>query len=342
MPIFSFDSFKQVDRIESNLPKDTLRIELFLSDYCNQQCWYCSDEYHSKTVRWPNLDILLPNFLHLLDYYKTHGKKKFIIHLGGGEPSMWPEVVDFVRAIKTHSSCLVSLTTNGSRTLRWWEENVKYFDHIAVSVHHEFADPVHLAHVGDTVYENKIPLWMSVLMDPNHWDKCIGIVDTLKQSKYKWAISTTQVHHHTINYTEDQRKYLDKKSHRSNNLLYDFFVMPKGPKLPKPTIFYQDKNKTVAQHWLALNGFDNFMGWKCSIGIETLFINKEGNLKGSCGNTLYEKDFYFNIYRENFIEEFNPELKPVICKTARCICQPEVNCTKENLNEIKYIKILRE
>ena len=342
MPIFSSDSFTKIDKVVSNLPDDTMRLELFLSDYCNYQCWYCSDEFHSKTVSWPSLDILLPNFLHLLDYYKSIGKTKFIIHIGGGEPSMWPGVIDFVKAIKAHSSCIVSLTTNASRTVRWWEENARYFDHIAISVHHERADSNHISQVGDVIYKNKVPMWVSVLMDPTNWDKCINIVDTLKQSRYKWAINTSQVQHQSISYTEDQKKYLDKKSHRNNSLFYEFFVIPREPKNPKPTIWYKGKSKKVSQHWLLLNGFNNFMGWECNVGIDTLFINKQGDLKGSCGNTLYGKDFYFNILRENFKEEFNPEIKPVICEMSRCICQPEANCTKTNLNEIKYIKILRE
>lgn len=335
-------TFNFIDRIESNTPPDTMRFELFLSDYCNYQCWYCSDEFHSKTVQWPSLDPLLPNFLYLLDYYKAIGKKRFILHIGGGEPSLWPGLVEFVKSIKAHADCIVSLTTNGSRTVRWWEENAKHFDHIAISVHHEKADPTHIAQVGDVIYKNRVPLWSSVLMDPNHWDKCVSIIETLKNSRYKWSISATQVHYHTVNYTQEQKKFLENKSCRGNSLFYEFVVNRRVPRYPRPRIFYKDKSKKVSEHWLLLNGFNNFKGWLCNVGVDTVFINKEGYLKGSCGNTLYGEDFYFNIYRDDFKEIFKPDIKPVICDMSRCICQPEVNCTKTNLNEVKYINILRE
>ena len=335
-------AFNLIDRIKSNTPSDTMRFELFLSDYCNYQCWYCSDEFHSKTVQWPSIEPLLSNFLYLLDYYKAIGKQRFIINLGGGEPSLWPGITDFVKGIKAHADCIVSLTSNGSRTLRWWEENAKHFDHILLSVHHEKVDPLHLSQVGDIVYKSNVPLWSSVLMDPNEWDKFVNIIKTLKKSQYKWSITATQIHHHTISYTQEQKNFLEKKKHRGNNVFYELFVNRKSPKYPKPSIFYKGKSKKVSAHWLLLNGFNNFKGWQCNVGVDTAFINKQGNIKGSCGNKLYGEDFFFNIYKEDFKEMFNPDITPVICDMSRCICQPEVNCTKINLNKVKYIKILKE
>lgn len=187
-----------------------MRFELFLSDYCNFQCWYCSKDFNGKTVSWPKLDVLLPNFLHLLDYYKAAGKETFIIHIGG-EPSTWPGLIKFVTEIKKHHNCIISLTTNGSRTLRWWNQNVKHFD--------------------------------------------------------------------------------------------------------------------------SLNGYNNFKGWTCNVGVETAFIDKKGNIRGSCGNKLYNKDFYYNIYDPEFKISFKPIIGPVECKMSSCYCQPEVNCTKRIPND---------
>jgi hypothetical protein len=242
---------------------------------------------------------------------------------------MWPNVVDFVKAIKEHSHCIVTLTTNGSRTLRWWHDNVKHFDHIGLSVHHESADADHLSQVGDIIYNNKVSMWATVLMDPAYWNKCIDIISTLKNSRYKWSITADQIHHPTINYSEDQLKYLQKRQQRENSILYEFFVCRlKRPHYPNPTIYFDNKSKTVPNHWLLLNGFNNFKGWECNLGVDTLFIDKRGQLKGTCGNKLYNEVFYYNIYDTDFINAFKPAIQPVICEMTRCVCQPEVNCTK--------------
>ncbi len=331
-----------INKIESTVSSDVLRIEMFLSDYCNYQCWYCSDEYHSKTVQWPELEPLLSNFLHFLNYYKAKGKRQFIIQIGGGEPTLWPGLVSFVKAIKYYADCTVSITSNGSRTLRWWKENARWFDHIALSVHHEQADPYHIAQVGDAIYNSRVATWATVMMDPDHWDKCVNIINVLKQSQRKWSISATQIQHQSINYTDEQKKFLDKKIYRDNNLLYEIFVNRKVPKYSGPKITANGLTKKVPEHWLLLNGFDNFKGWLCNVGIDTVFINKLGDIKGSCGNKLYGESYYFNLFEVNFKEVFEPDIKPVICEMTRCICQPEVNCTKENINGQKFIKILRE
>ncbi len=307
---------------------------MFLSDYCNYECWYCSKDFNGRSVKWPKLDILLPNFIHLLDYYKSKGKKKFIIHIGGGEPSQWPDLTKFVSEVKKKHNCTISLTTNGSRTIRWWEENVKQFDHIGLSVHHERADPEHLSKVGDIIYKNNIAMWSSVLMDPAHWDKCVNIIDRLKESKYRWSISSDQIQGNNIQYTEDQKNFLNQRIKRSNNLFYEFLVNKrKRPKYHNPTVFFTNDKKTVSNHWLLLNGYTDFEGWKCNIGVDTAFIDKKGDIRGSCGNKLFNKNFYYNIYDVNFKENFKPEIAPTVCNMNRCWCQPEVNCTKVKVKE---------
>ena len=325
---------ERIIKIESSGPNDVLRLELFLSDFCNYQCWYCSKDFNGRTVRWPKLDPLLDNFIHLLDYYKSKGKTKFIIHIGGGEPSQWPELVEFVSGIKKHHKCIISLTTNGSRTLRWWHENVRHFDHIGLSVHYERADPEHLKNVGDIIYENNVSMWASVLMDPNHWDYCVSIIEKLKESKHKWSVSSDQLHWNSLVYNNEQKEYLDKRIQRPNGILYEYFVnKKKRPQYHNPIVYFENRKTKVSNHWLSLNGYDNFEGWECHVGIETVFIDKTGKIRGSCGNKVFGEDFYYNIYDENFKEQFNPTLQPTICHTSRCICQPEVNCTKINLGE---------
>ena len=327
-----------VVEIQSNVPKNEMRIEMFLSDYCNYSCWYCSDEFHSKKVKWPDINTLLPNFLHMLEAYKRKGKKKFNIFLGGGEPTLWPDLISFIKAIKKDYDCCVSLHSNCSRTLRWWEQNSKYFDHVGMSVHHEKADVKHLSKVGDILFKNKVALYASVLMDPGHWDKCVEIAKELKKSKRKWLITTLQVHYPNLVYTDEQKKYLNKRVQRHSNPFYSLLEQKKKePKTRKPTLIYSSGTiKYVDSHWLLLNGYNNFEGWECWVGVETVFVDKKGYIKGSCGNTIYNKTDYFNLYDADFMDKFEFDLEPTICNTSRCICQPEVNCTKRKINESKY------
>ena len=86
----------EIKKIESMMPDNLLRVELFLSDYCNYKCWYCTPEFWGKNYKWPELESFQENIFHLLKHYEKSGKDRFLIHIGGGEPTIWPDVINFI------------------------------------------------------------------------------------------------------------------------------------------------------------------------------------------------------------------------------------------------------
>lgn len=324
----------EIKEIKSMMPNNLLRIELFLSDYCNYECWYCTPEFWGKNYKWPKLESFKENIFHLFKHYEKSGKTKFLVHIGGGEPTLWPDLIPFIKFIKKNFKSTISVTSNCSKAISWWGKNSKELDHVHMSVHFEKADPEHLKKVGDILYKNNCGLHSSVLMDPNNWEKCIKIIDVLKTSKYKWSITATQIVHDKIKYNNEQIKVLTNKKIRNPSFLNSILIQRrKSPKYTNPIIkFANGKTKKVKEHWLNLNGYNSFLGWKCNIGVDTIFIDKKGDIRGSCGSKIYGKDFYYNIYNLDFRKIFKPKLNPVVCKIEKCACQPEINCNKTNLN----------
>ena len=120
----------KIIKIDSNVSKDRLRIELFLSNVCNYKCWYCFPGSNTGTHPWPDLDLIKENLSHVIEYYKTNlNKKQIYLHIIGGEPTLWKNFGEFVKFFKETHNCLISISTNGSRTLRWWN---KYGDRKSV------------------------------------------------------------------------------------------------------------------------------------------------------------------------------------------------------------------
>ena len=78
---------------------------------------------------------------------------------------------------------------------------------------------------------------------------------------------------------------------------------------------------------------NQFKGWECSLGVNSLTIDRAGNLTGSCRQKLFGLDYYFNINDNNFIEKFNPEIKPVICQKTLCLCDGETVLSKKKIYE---------
>lgn len=319
----------KIVKIESNLPNDLLRIELVLSDVCNYTCWYCFPGSNAAEVPWPKLADIVDSLSHIIEYYRDNaGKKLFQFHITGGEPTVWKDFGKFAKYFKSKYNCLISLASNGSRTVRWWEQYGHYFDHVILSCHPERVDPEHINTIGDLLYDKGVWANAIVLMDPNRWDVCLDIVERLKKSKKRWPITAVEVFHDSINYTAEQLAYIEKSNKRFPDPFYYFFK--KKTIYKEATVYYDDGTKKKVPHnWIALNKLHHFDGWDCNIGVDTFFISKHGNLQGACSNTLYNLDYKFNIYDPEFKEKFKPEIRSTTCRQSICPCIPEINATKK-------------
>ena len=90
---------------------------------CNYSCWYCPDYLHDGKLGFPNLEKCLEFFN---DLQEQHPNKILKIELNGGEPSIWPELGKFAEWCKANDNQII-LTTNGSRTMRWWKKYYRMF-----------------------------------------------------------------------------------------------------------------------------------------------------------------------------------------------------------------------
>lgn len=313
-------------KINSNWKSTDLRIEFVLGNLCNWKCWYCFPGSNEGTHRFPDFDVTVKHLLHLVRYYKQAGKKRVFLHIIGGEPTLWPKLGEFAE-IFSKEGCVISISTNGSRTLRWWKEYGKYFSKVILSCHHADMDVSHNIEVADILYESKCIVDASVLMDPFAWDKCVNIVNELRNSRHRWPIIASGVLHETIHYTPDQTKYLEGFIKRIPNL-WHYFKNNKHPSDNITAFFSNGKRESVKPNWIVLQKLNKFKGWVCNLGVDSIAISKSGEITGSCDETLYNATLRYNLYQNDFIEKFNPKIQPVICTKDSCWCQPEVNLKK--------------
>lgn len=122
-------------KLEKVVPPEYKIIEWKLHNVCNHNCSYCGDENKSGTNRWKSLE-LYKDYVDSL-YKAAHGAPLWI-QITGGEPTLFPELLELMQYIKT-KGIYISLITNGSRTLRWWKEakESKVLDMLFVTYHPE-------------------------------------------------------------------------------------------------------------------------------------------------------------------------------------------------------------
>lgn len=331
---------QDIIEIKQNLDKKLIRIGIILSNYCNYKCWYCWPEANAGTIKYPDAKKLIPNLAHLLDYYKKNaGKTKFDFNLAGGEPTNWKEFIPFVSYFKEHYGVKMTVHTNGSRKLDWWEKAYPYLDNVSISVHHEFADAQHIKEVADFLHSKKVPVYTQVLMDPQAWDKCMSLVEELKTSKYHWSIRYNEVIHPTLSYTEEQKRVVNSVRARGQKWWW-FLLYNRSYHVNTVLVKENGTYEHVSENHILINKLNNFKGWQCNLGIDWINIASTGHITGYCPNQIYNTDTVYNLFDSDFKEKFDPVIAPVICEQNSCICVLDTNMPKKKVSNINYKKVI--
>lgn len=332
-------------RIDSTQKKHILNVRWNPNNVCNFQCRYCFPDANTGTHRSPeDLDLVIRNWDHLLNFYKTKlNKSKFQFFIAGGEPTLWKDLGIFMAKIKKKHNAYISLISNGSRTVRWWKEHAEEIDNAHLTLHLAQGDVDHMIEVSDILYAAGSKVTVKVLMDPERWSQGIEAIAKMKKdSKHPWFIMVAEViePHHISNkvapgvkrYDEKQLQYLKKDLKRWPSL-YWFW---KNRRLLKDEIrLYESKytmpegNVKFARPGTYINeGWNEFKDWKCNIGLESIYVDWNGDLKGACNAKLYDLNYSHNILKADFATTFDPIIKPVTCPFAACFCMPETQITK--------------
>ncbi len=323
----------EIIEVKQNWSDDLMRIDLTIGNYCNYKCWYCWPGCNEGNLRWPEFETFTKNLSHLLDHYiNTTNKRKFDFHIMGGEITHWPKFFELIKYFKERYDCIFTLTTNGSKKLSFWEKAAPYLDYVSISTHHEFCDPEHVRNVADLLYEKNVIVNTIVLMDPNAWYKCLGIVEYLKQSRNKWSIRYLEIIHDTVNYTDEQKKVFKKLRARKPNLWW-FFKNNKSYRSKVKVTDSNGKKHNMGDEAIILQRLNNFKGWECTVGVNWIAVKADGTVSGICSNGLYKNHETFNIFQDDFVEKFNPTIEPTICTQNNCWCLYEANMNKRKVTQ---------
>ena len=321
---------------------DILDILYTITTTCNYDCHYCAPNSKDGKHRFPEYDTLIANMDHLLSIYKKH-KRKIRINLAGGEPTLWPKLGEFVQWCKTKHDCSVVMSSNGSRTLRWWKEYAKYFDDIQISVHREFCDVDHIKQVLDVIYEQgDVMAAAQVLMDPTAWEESMNLINELISYPTPWLVKARVVmdiddKHIRPEYTEEQLKYFENKVKKMPTTEY-VQRMKQLQKIHNPLkeetkILFDDGHEedyTAFKIWS--NEWHKFYGWECNLGVDRLVVQADGYLIGSCGvRYMFNLEEPLCLFHEDFKDKFTEEIiAPIKCKEIFCSgCSSDIELVKK-------------
>ena len=328
---------KQLIEIKNSGSK-TLKIQYELSNICNYKCWSCFPGCNDGDSPWPELDIVKKNLSRIIEFYFENGIDSIQLNYLGGEPTLWKHLGELTQYLcentkfdRKKKKLNITVQTNGSRTVRWWKEYGHYFSMVSISVHHERVDLDHVQKVAEILLDKNVLVITTVLMDRNAWDKCQSMINKLTSTKKKFTVMAKPINiDGVVDYDEEQLKYLKTTRKRLPSLKHIIKYLIEFAMLPTYTAIFDDgtKEKTRTDQYFILRKLNKFLGWKCTIGINWISINRKGEITGTCKAKLYGIDNYFNINDPDLPEKFNPVLQPVICERNICSCAGEAVLTK--------------
>lgn len=270
----------------------------------------------------------------MFNHYSTFGKNLFHLQISGGEPTLWPELGSFIEQIKSEHNVYVSLISNGSRTLRWWKEYGDSIDNAVLSFHVRQANIEHHIKVADTLFEFGKKVTVLVLMDPTCFVDSVDALHFIKKnSKHNWFLEGKEIVSY-LPYTSEQKKFLKKSLHNRPDLIWfakNIHLAFDGSLRWIQSLATDDKKVipifATSQTYINKD-ITNFENYQCDIGVESIFISHDGDIRGACGQKLFGLDYYSNILSDDFVNQFTHLIQATMCEMTSCLCAPETHISK--------------
>jgi len=181
---------------------------------CNYDCSYCWPSVHSKTEPY-HLETRLFDVFDQIKNWMGDTPARWAF--GGGEPTLYPGFKRLLSKIKEHNKdSWVTVTSNGSRTERYWEELFPLINGLNLSLHFEFADIEHYKHIFE-LSKKRIQFTSGKLMTvPGRVEESFDIAKQIGLRGHNWECMVVPIrdqghsgaHEEVLQYTEKELELL--------------------------------------------------------------------------------------------------------------------------------------
>jgi organic radical activating enzyme len=257
-------------------------IQWEVATVCNYSCSYCPEQLHNGKYRWPQKANVI-NFLN--EFKQQHPERTVVIQCIGGEPTVWPEFENFVDDC-ANIDIVVNVTSNGSRTVRWWSSICNKLNKIALSLHWEQVDIDNFESVVREISKTRNVEVMIMAM-PETFEKSIAQAEKFSRDynnvEAQVKLCRVDFSNEYYNFTEQQLQVYKSlpKYYRSPGQDDSMIFRPQSSKL-------ESNGKLIHFKDIVNEGLNRWKGYTCGAGIQVLSIDFAGNITdGTCHNKSY-------------------------------------------------------
>lgn len=287
---------------------DSIKVEWNLGKRCNYDCSYCPSYIHDNFS--PHTDYF--TLQNTVDKLASIGKP-IRLSLTGGEPCVHPDIERLIQYIKSKNMWL-SITTNGTRKPLWYAQQL--VDQYVFSLHfeHDWASALYtIKSVQERMRGSHI--LVNVMCHQDKMNDVRTAVAIMESHDIKYNLRR-------VRWTEGDHDLFDDMKYDQEDL--DYILSKESTVGANTILFYKDKEEQLHANDVIKLHKNQYKGWQCNAGLESLMINWDGDVhRATCrvGGSLG------NIYNGTF----NIPTEPVICDRNYCTCAADIPLTKSML-----------
>lgn len=310
------DYFTSIDHLDQAHAKVVV-VDWMLGNSCSYACSYCPKALHDGSVRWQKTDDVLHLYHQLQHHYVETYDKTIWLQFTGGEPTMHPRIIDLLG----HASDMgfkVSLISNASRTIRFWEKINPCLNSVILTYHAEFADRDHFIQIGQMMVE-RISVHVNVTMIPDRFDQILEDAQEINRALPSASVSLKPLRQEfgseLYDYSEEQMRVLSK------GLPATAPPVGEKPRSLMRAVTPSGESEVLRANQFILRGMNNWKGYKCNVGLESLRVKGSGEVyRGVCG-------VGGPIGRLG--QEIDLPKQPIRCTKSACSCLADILIRKE-------------
>jgi hypothetical protein len=279
-----------------------IKIEWNLGKRCNYDCSYCPSIIHDNSSPHTSIETLKATVDKIASL-----SKPVRLSFTGGEPCVHPKFRELINYCKEMGVAWISVTTNGTLPYEFYASLP--IDQYVISLHLEYDWDRVLDTIIKVASQTNKKLVVQVMALHTKMADVKLAVGILKNEFIPFAVRRirwTEGDHDLFNdmkYELDDLKWIkDQTATAGENTLVD------------------DKDLYHANDVIKLH-LNQYKGWMCNAGIESLMINWDGDVhRATCrvGGSLG------NIY----LGSFTVPVSPIICDRNFCTCAADIPLTK--------------
>lgn len=294
----------------------TVLVDWMLGNGCSYACSYCPAALHDGSLRWQPAEAVLAFYDRLHRHYVHHRGRRVWLQFTGGEPTMHPRIIPLLEAA-TERGFSVSLISNASRTLRFWQRIAPHLDSVILTYHNEFAELDHFRAVGRLLAE-RMPVHINVTMRPDHFDRTLAEARALREAMPSASITLKPLRvdfdDMLFDYSPGQLAAMEAGLPATG---------PAQGAMPRGTMTAEAAGappQRVRANEFVIRGENHWRGYLCNAGLESLRVKGDGGITRAVCSVGGE------IGRLG--GEIALPAAPVVCTAGTCACVADILITK--------------